>query len=79
VFLSITAASFRRKAVYFAIGAIVTYFINILRIVSIFVIAVNSGDWMRFHNIYGPLYSIAWVTVYPLIMIASEFYLRKLR
>lgn len=49
------------KAIYLIIGAVVTYFINILRIVTIFVIAINNGldaAWV-FHNNYGLLYSVA--------------------
>jgi thaumarchaeosortase len=60
------------KIVYFVIGAVVTYFINVLRIVSIFVVAMNDGNWMQFHNIYGPLYSISWIISYPLIIVGSQ-------
>jgi thaumarchaeosortase len=60
------------KILYFVIGAVVTYFINVLRIVSIFVVAMNDGNWMQFHNIYGPLYSISWIISYPLIIVGSQ-------
>jgi exosortase/archaeosortase family protein len=65
--------------IYFAIGAIVTYFINALRIASIFVISINGGDWSRFHNIYGPLYSIVWIVAYPLIILGSRALWEKTR
>ena len=67
------------KIVYFVIGAVVTYFINALRIVSIFVVAMNDGNWMQFHNIYGPLYSISWIISYPLIIIGSQLLWSKTR
>lgn len=72
LFLRKSAIPLWHKAVYFVIGAIVTYFINILRIVSIFVTSINHGDWMQFHNVIGPLYSISWIISYPLIIIGSQ-------
>jgi len=72
MFLTFLPASRRRKVVYFLVGALVTYLVNILRIVSIFVVAINHGDWMRFHNIYGPLYSIIWIVSYPAIIIGTQ-------
>jgi thaumarchaeosortase len=65
--------------IYFVIGAIVTYFINILRIVTIFVIAVNGGNIGTFHNYYGQLYSVTWIISYPLIIIGSRALWRKIR
>ena len=67
------------KIVYFVIGAVVTYFINVLRIVSIFVVAMNDGNWMQFHNIYGPLYSISWIISYPLIIVGSQLLWGRIR
>ncbi|MBS7621825.1 archaeosortase/exosortase family protein, partial [Candidatus Bathyarchaeota archaeon] len=82
-FLRDSGLSRREKIGYFIIGAIVTYFVNILRIVSIFVIGtthgVGSKEWVRFHDYYGPLYSIIWITTYPLIIIAVSYLRRKLR
>ncbi len=72
LFLRITVPSWKQKISYFIIGAIITYFINILRIVTIFIIAVNDGDWMLFHNYYGQLYSVTWIVSYPLIIIGSR-------
>jgi thaumarchaeosortase len=65
--------------IYFVIGALVTYFINILRIVTIFVIAVNGGDIGAFHNYYGQLYSVTWIISYPLIIIGSRALWGKIR
>jgi exosortase/archaeosortase family protein len=64
----------RQKIGCFIFGAVVTYFINILRIVTIITIGINYGigseEWTRFHDYYGPLYSITWIIAYPLIIIA---------
>jgi thaumarchaeosortase len=61
-----------QKVIYFAIGAVVTYFINILRIVTIFLIGLNKGDVWTFHDYYGQLYSAAWIVSYPLIIIGIQ-------
>jgi len=79
LFFKKSAIPLWQRIVYFMIGAIVTYFINILRIVTIITIAVNGGDWLRFHNYYGQLYSITWIISYPLIVIGSQVLLRKIR
>jgi len=60
------------KIIYFIIGAVVTYFINVLRIVTIYVIAINKGDWGLFHDYYGQLYSIVWIISYPLIIVGIQ-------
>jgi len=60
------------KIVYFTIGAIVAYFINILRIVTIFLIGLNKGDVWAFHDYYAQLYSALWIVSYPLIIIGRR-------
>jgi exosortase/archaeosortase family protein len=60
------------KVIYFAVGAGVTYFINILRIVTLFIIGLNGGDVWTFHDYYGQLYSAAWIMFYPLMIIAIQ-------
>lgn len=67
------------KIIYFVIGAVVTYFINVLRIVTIFIISVNGGNWNIFHDLYGPLYSVTWIVSYPLIIIGMEAALAKIK
>jgi thaumarchaeosortase len=79
LFLKRSLIPWKQKIIYFVIGALVTYFINILRIVTVFVIAINGGDWLRFHNIYGQLYSITWIISYPLIIIGSRILWQKIR
>jgi thaumarchaeosortase len=79
LFLKKSAIPLNHKIIYFMIGAIVTYFINILRIVSVFVIAINKGDWGMFHDYYGQLYSLTWIISYPLIIIGSQALWNKIR
>lgn len=60
--------SWMQRIIYFVIGALVTYSISILRIVTFFVIAINGGDIGPFHDYYGQLYSIVWITFYLLLI-----------
>lgn len=72
LFLKVIAIRWYYKVACFVTGAFITYFINILRVVSFFVIAFNGGSEQtisEFHNYYGPLYSVIWITSYPLIII----------
>ncbi|MCW4045801.1 MAG: archaeosortase/exosortase family protein [Candidatus Bathyarchaeota archaeon] len=78
LFLKRMPLSWKTKVGYFAVGAVVTYLVNVLRITAIFVIAMN-GDWRPFHDLYGPLYSIAWIVAYPLIILGSQSLWRKLK
>ncbi|MEM2308987.1 MAG: archaeosortase/exosortase family protein [Candidatus Bathyarchaeia archaeon] len=77
LFLKDEDFSWRRKAAYFLIGAIITYLINALRIVRIFMLAVEYGatslEVQRFHNYYGPLYSMLWIIAYQLVIIGVQF------
>jgi len=79
LFLKKTVISLKHKIIYFVIGAIVTYLINILRIVTIAVIAANGGDWGLIHDYYGQLYSITWIISYPLIIIGSRILWNKIK
>jgi thaumarchaeosortase len=72
LFLKRMPISWKAKIGYFATGAAVTYFINVLRVISIFMIGMNGGDWELFHDFYGPLYSVAWIVSYPLIILGSQ-------
>jgi thaumarchaeosortase len=81
LFLSKIAIPLRLKFVYFFIGAVVTYFINVLRIVTIYLIAINYGMQSSavttFHDYYGQLYSISWIIFYPLILMGiTSFWTR---
>jgi len=83
LFLKRMPISWKAKIGYFAVGAIVTYFINLLRIVTIFTIGMqfgaNSNQVQTFHSLYGPLYAMAWIISYPLIILASHGLWRKIR
>ncbi|MBX5327941.1 MAG: exosortase/archaeosortase family protein [Candidatus Bathyarchaeota archaeon] len=79
LFLKKSAIPMKQRIIYFVIGAAVTYFINILRIATIFIIGVNGGDWETFHNFYGQLYSITWIVSYPLIIIGTRALWSKIR
>jgi exosortase/archaeosortase family protein len=72
LFLKRMPISWKAKTGYFAIGAAVTYSINILRIVTIFTIGMNGGDVDSFHYYYGPLYSVAWIVLKPLMILGSQ-------
>jgi thaumarchaeosortase len=78
VFLKRMPISWKAKAGYFAVGAAVTYFINVLRIVSLYLWVLGGGDVNVFHSTYGPLYPIAWIVSYPLIILGSQSVWRKL-
>jgi len=74
LFLKKSAIPMKQKLIYFIIGAIGTYIVNILRIVSIYIIAINQGENAAqvFHDYYGELYSITWITAYLIIIILSR-------
>ena len=72
LFLKKSDLSRLHKTIYFAIGAVVTYFINILRVVTIMLIGLNGGDVWGFHDYYAQFYSAVWIVLYPLIVIASQ-------
>jgi len=68
------------KIVYFVIGAIGTFLVNVLRIVSIYLIFMYQGEeaMQAFHNFYGELYSIAWIVSYLMIIILNRMLSLKL-
>ena len=79
LFLKKASIPWKHRIVYLVIGAAITYVINILRVVTIFVISINGGDVWAFHNYYAWLYSIIWIISYPLIIIGSRILWRKIR
>jgi exosortase/archaeosortase family protein len=83
LFLKNMTTSWRQRIAYFTIGAIVTYLINILRIVTIFILGMDYGmsspQVEQFHNYYGALYSITWIVTYPLIIIGTQALGRKIK
>ena len=82
IFLRDLDISRTKKIIYFVIGAIITYFINIGRIIALFMIAINYGSgelFKRFHEYYGQLISISWISVYPLLIIVGGNILQKIK
>jgi exosortase/archaeosortase family protein len=83
LFLRQTIIPWKYKIIYFAIGAAVTYFINTLRIATLFVLGIEYGGsspiWQNFHNYYAMLYSVGWIVSYPLIIIGSQALWAKIR
>ncbi len=63
-----------RKLIYFIVGAFGTFFVNVLRIVSYFVILRDYGEGSAafFHNNVGELYFIVWMSIYILIIILIQ-------
>lgn len=80
IFLKKTTIPLLHRIAYFTFGAVITYIINIFRIVSIFIIRINQGETAAniFHNYYGELYSMTWIIAYPLIIIGSRMLWMKL-
>jgi thaumarchaeosortase len=83
LFLKRINISWRAKICFFAFGALITYFINVLRIATIFTIGVqygvNSSQVQAFHFYYGPLYAMAWIVSYPLLILGSQGFWRKIK
>jgi exosortase/archaeosortase family protein len=75
--------SWKAKIGFFSVGAAVTYLINVLRIATIFTIGAqfgaNSPQVQHFHYYYGPLYAMAWIVSYPLIIIAANAAWHRIR
>ncbi len=65
-----------RQAIYFIVGAAATYFVNVLRIVSYFVILLNQGQEQAliFHNVYGELYFFTFILLYIVLIVAVQKY-----
>ena len=83
LFLKHMHISWKSKIGYFAVGIVVTYLINILRITALFMIGAQYGtqssQLQDFHVNYGPLYSMAWIISFPLIILATQGLWRKIK
>ena len=83
LFLRKMNTSLKVKAAYFAIGAAITYLINIFRIITLFLLAIEYGmrspQWQQFHDYYGMLYSVMWIVAYPLVVIGSQALWHKIK
>ncbi len=65
-----------RKGVYFVAGAIGTFTVNVLRIVTYFVLLIGQGkeSALTFHNIYGEYYFFTWILLYILLIVFIQKY-----
>ena len=74
LFLRGTSISRTRKIIYVIVGALGTFFVNILRIVAILLAGVNSGASLAatFHEFYGEFFFIAWMFIYLTILYLLE-------
>jgi exosortase/archaeosortase family protein len=79
LFLKKTDISWKHKAAYFLVGVIIVYLINVLRVVTIFRIAVNGDNFLRFHDYYGPLYSVTGIISYLLLILGGRLLWQRLR
>lgn len=71
------------KIGYFAFGAAITYIINAFRIVNIFIAGINYGPYSaevdNIHLYYGPLYAMVWIVSYPLLVLLSQMFWKRIR
>jgi exosortase/archaeosortase family protein len=74
MFLKRSGISSFRKSVYFIFGLFGTYFVNILRISSFFIIWMNYGQStaMVFHDNYGELYFFIWISMYVMLIVGIQ-------
>ena len=81
IFFKRSAIPLLHRGIYFIIGALITYGVNILRITSIYLTYANNLSQgreaahqaaMLFHDYYGGLYSMTWIVAYPLIVIGAS-------
>jgi thaumarchaeosortase len=77
LFLRGTSISRMRKIIYVAVGAAGTFFVNTLRIATIYVIGINSGQQPAtlFHEFYGEFFFISWMFIYLSLIFISETWL----
>jgi len=74
LFLRGTSISRTRKIIYVVVGALGTFFVNIIRIVAILLAGVNSGASLAatFHEFYGEFFFIAWMFIHLTIIYLLE-------
>jgi exosortase/archaeosortase family protein len=80
LFLKGFPMSLRGKIASFVIGAVGTFFVNILRIVSIMQIYVTKGTAAGdiFHNYYGELFFLFWIVFYLFaLVLIQRLHIRK--
>lgn len=63
-----------RKVIYFIMGAVGTYMVNVLRIVTYFIILYDDDRAAAtiFHDVYGELYFFTWIFLYIAMIICIQ-------
>jgi thaumarchaeosortase len=63
-----------RKLIYFIIGAVGTYLVNVLRIIAYYFIRINSGlnAAETFHDVYGELLFVVWILLYIMLIVVIQ-------
>ena len=63
-----------RKLIYFIVGAIGTYLVNVLRIIAYYFIRVKSGlsAATTFHDQYGEILFVTWILLYILLIVCIQ-------
>lgn len=80
LFMKGSAMSLKAKVVTLAIGAVGTFFVNVLRIVSIIELSITQGLSIAvvFHEYYGELYFLVWIVVFLFaLVIVQRLLVRK--
>lgn len=79
LFLRNATMPFWRRIVYFIVGAVGTFFANVLRIVYIGTLGVNVGTEAArvFHDYYGELFFIFWMIAYLIIVVLIEWRIKR--
>ena len=76
VFFKKLAISKQSKIIYFLVGFIGTYFVNVLRVFSLVLVMLNYGQeaMKAAHDIYGELFFLSWIFVYMFLILSIEEY-----
>jgi thaumarchaeosortase len=79
LFIKDTHYSMRRKVIYFVVGALGTFIVNICRIVTIMIIGLRIGrlEASVFHDYYGELFFIAWMIVYFVLLVYGSHIINR--
>lgn len=74
LFLKGSPMSLAGKVTTLAIGAVGTFFVNVLRIVSIVNISLTQGigPAEEFHTYYGELYFLGWIVVFLFVLVLVQ-------
>ena len=79
LFLRGTKITRNRKIIYVTVGAIGTFFVNILRISAIYILGIHGGDSPAklFHEFYGEFFFITWMILYLTLIFIIEKRIKK--